>query len=175
MSLSLYEASIPGFIRSLQNLTSFLDKAEAHAKTSGASLQTYLDARLAEDMHPLSRQIQMCSDTSKGPAARLADVPAPSMPDTETTWAELKERVAKTLAFLQSIKPEQVNGREGATVELPLPGGKLTFTAQDFLFQFAIPNHLFHITTAYALLRAQGVPLGKMDFLAGGAPVSQAA
>ena len=175
MSISLYDASIPGFLRMLRNLSGFLDKAEAHAKTSGASLQTYLDAKLADDMHPLSRQIQMCSDTSKGPAARLADVPAPAMPDTETTWAELKERVAKTLAFLQSIKPEQVNGREAATVELPLPGGKLTFTAKDFLFQFAIPNHLFHITTAYALLRAQGVPLGKMDFLAGGAPVSQAA
>lgn len=175
MSLSLYEASIPGFIRSLKNLLSFLDKAEAHAKATGASLQTYLDARLAEDMHPLSRQIQMCSDTSKGPAARLADQAAPSMPDTETTWEELKARIAKTLAFLETITPQQVDGREDATVELPLPGGKLTFTAKDFLFQFAIPNHLFHITTAYALLRAQGVPLGKMDFLAGGQPVSQAA
>ncbi len=175
MSLSLYEASIPGFIRSLKNLASFLDKAEAHAKSTGASLQTYLDARLADDMHPLSRQIQMCSDSSKGPAARLSDQAPPSMPDTETTWEELRERIAKTLVFLQAIRPEQVDGREETTIEMPLPGGKLTFTAKDFLFQFAIPNHLFHITTAYALLRAQGVPLGKMDFLAGGSPVSQAA
>ncbi len=168
MSLSLYDASIPGFVRSLKNLASFLDKAEAHAKASGASLQSYMDAQLTEDMYPLTRQIQLASDSSKGAAARLSGEAPPSMPDTETTWAELKTRIANTLAFIESIKPEQVDGREDTTVELPLPGGKLTFTAKDFLFQFAIPNHLFHVTTAYALLRAKGVPLGKMDFLAGG-------
>lgn len=175
MSLSLYDASIPGFIRSLRNLSAFLDKAEAHAKAAGTPFSTYLDARLAPDMHPLTRQIQMCSDSSKGPAARLAGVDAPSMPDTETTLPELRERIAKTIAFLESIKPEQVNAREGATIEMPLPNGKLTFQAPEFLFQFALPNHMFHVTTAYALMRAQGVPLGKLDFLAGGAPIAQAA
>ena len=118
-------------------------------------------------MHPFSRQIQMASDAAKGGAARLAGVAPPSMPDTETTWVELKERLAKTIDFVSSIKPEQVNGDENRTVELPLPGRTMTFTAKDFLFNFGLPNFFFHVTTAYGLLRQQGVPLGKMDFLAG--------
>ena len=118
-------------------------------------------------MHPFSRQIQMVSDAAKGGAARLAGVAPPSMPDTETTWPELKARLQKTIDFLSSIKPEQVNGDETRTVELPLPGRTMTFTARDFLFNFGLPNFFFHVTTAYGLLRQQGVPLGKMDFLAG--------
>ena len=90
------------------------------------------------------------------------------MADTETTFPELKARIAKTIAFLDTISKEQVDARHGATIELPLPGRTMTFTAPDFLMQFSLANFLFHVTTAYALLRAQGVPLGKMDFLAGG-------
>jgi hypothetical protein len=174
MSLSLYDISIPTYLRGLRNLASFLDKAEAHAKDKGVELSTYTDARLIADMHPFTRQVQMASDSAKGGAARLAGIEAPSMPDTETTFPELKARIANTIAFLETIKKEQVDSRHGATIELPLPGRTLTFTAPDFLMQFSLANFLFHVTTAYALLRAQGVPLGKMDFLAGGAPPTAA-
>ncbi len=172
MALSLYDASIPGFVLMLKNLAALLDKAEAHAKAQGVDPATYLEARLAPDMHPLLRQIQMASDGSKGAAARLAGVEPPSMPDTETTWADAKARVAKTLAFIRSIRPDQVDGDETRTIELKFPNRTMTFTARDFLFTFALPNFLFHVTTAYGLLRAQGVPLGKMDFLAGGQAVA---
>ena len=163
MALSLYDASIPVYLQMLRNLSAIMDKAEAQ----GGDLAAYMEARLAPDMHPFSRQIQMASDAAKGGAARLAGVAPPSMPDTETTWAELKERLAKTIDFVSSIKPEQVNGDENRTVELPLPGRTMTFTARDFLFNFGLPNFFFHVTTAYGLLRKEGVPLGKMDFLAG--------
>jgi hypothetical protein len=168
MSVSLYEISIPTYRRGLQNLASFLDKAEAHAKTQGADLATYAEARLAPDMYPFTRQVQLASDAAKGGAARLAGVDAPAMPDTETTFPELKARIAGTIAFLDTITKDQVDARQGATIDLPLPGRTMTFTAPDFLMQFSLANFLFHVTTAYALLRAKGVPLGKMDFLAGG-------
>ncbi|MDB5478956.1 MAG: hypothetical protein JWO83_9 [Caulobacteraceae bacterium] len=168
MSVSLYDISIPTYRRGLQNLASFLDKAEAHAKAQGADLSTYAEARLAPDMHPFTRQVQLASDAAKGGAARLAGVEAPKMEDVETTFPELKERIAKTIAFLDTISKEQVDARHGAVIELPLPGRTMTFTAPDFLMQFSLANFLFHVTTAYALLRAKGVPLGKMDFLAGG-------
>ena len=161
MALSLYDASIPVYLQMLRNLSAIMDKAEAQ----GGDLAAYMEARLAPDMHPFSRQIQMVSDAAKGGAARLAGVAPPSMPDTETTWAELKERLAKTIDFVSSIKPEQVNGDENRTVELPLPGRTMTFTAKDFLFNFGLPNFFFHVTTAYDLLRQAGVPLGKRDFL----------
>ena len=168
MSLSFYDVSIPGYLHTLKNLAALLEKAEAHAKASGVDPTSYLDARLAPDMHPLTRQIQMASDAAKGGAARLAAVTPPSYPDTETTWAEVKARVAQTIAFVESIRPEQVNGAEGRTIELALPGRTLTFTGTDFLNQFSLPNFFFHVVTAYGLLRMQGVPLGKMDYLAGG-------
>jgi hypothetical protein len=168
VSVSLYDISIPTYRRGLQNLSSFLDKAAAHAKAHGTDLSTYAEARLAPDMHPFTRQVQMASDGAKGGAAQLAGVKPPSMPDTETTFPELKTRIAKTIAFLDTLTKDQVDARDGATIELPLPGRTMTFTPPDFLMQFSLANFLFHVTTAYALLRAQGVPLGKMDFLAGG-------
>ncbi len=168
MSVSLYDISIPTYRRGLQNLASFLDKAEAHAAAEGADLATYAGARLAPDMHPFTRQVQIASDAAKGGAARLAGIEAPKMEDTETTFPELKARIARTIAFLDTISKAQVDDRHGATIELPLPGRTMTFTAPDFLMQFSVANFLFHVTTAYALLRMHGVPLGKMDFLAGG-------
>jgi hypothetical protein len=168
MSVSLYDVSIPTYRRGLKNLASFLDKAETYAKANGVDLATYAEARLAPDMHPFTRQIQIASDGAKGAAARLAGVVAPAMEDTETTFAQLRERIAKTIAFLDTITKDQVDARDDATIELPLPSGTLTFVAPNFLTQFALPNFFFHVTTAYAILRAQGVPLGKMDFLAGG-------
>ena len=168
MSVSLYDISIPTYRRGLANLASFLDKAEAHAKAGGVDLATYAEARLAPDMHPFTRQVQIASDAAKGGAARLAGIEAPAMADTETTFPELRERIAKTIAFLDTVKKEDVDARHTATIELPMPGRTLTFTAPDFLMQFSLANFLFHVTTAYGLLRAQGVPLGKLDFLAGG-------
>ena len=168
MSLSLYDLSIPTYRRGLQNLASFLDKAEAHARSVGDELATYAEARLAPDMHPLTRQVQLASDAAKGGAARLAGITAPAMEDVETTFPELKARIARTIVFLDTISKDQVDARHGAIIELPLPGRTLSFAAPDFLMQFSLPNFLFHVTTAYALLRAQGAPLGKMDFLAGG-------
>jgi hypothetical protein len=175
LSVSFYDISIPTYRRGLQNLASFLDKAEAYAKANGVDLKTYTDAKLAPDMHPFPRQIHLASDAAKGGAARLAGVEAPPMPDTEITFPELKERIAKTIAFLDTIKKEDVDARHNATIELPLPGRTMTFAAPDFLMQFSLANFLFHVTTAYALLRAQGVPLGKMDFLAGGQMAQAAA
>jgi len=168
LSLSLYEASIPGYLHMLRNLAAMLDKAETHAKTQGVALSTYAEARLAPDMSPLIGQIQLASDAAKGGGARLAAITPPSFPDTETTFAELKERVAKTIAFLETLKPEQIDGGEDRIIELVFPGRTMTFTGRDFLLRFSMPNFLFHVVTAYGVLRSQGVPLGKMDYLAGG-------
>jgi len=172
MAYSLFDASIPVYLHMLKNLAAILEKAEAHARANGVDPQSYLEARLAPDMHPLTNQIQLASDAAKSGAARLAGVTAPSFPDTETTWEEVKARVAKTIAFVEQIKREQLEGREDATVELPLPSGALTFSGRDFLALFALPNFLFHVTTAYGLLRAKGVPLGKLDFLNGAKAVA---
>ncbi len=168
MSLSLYDASIPGYLRMLRNLAAVLTKAQAYADANGIALSTLTEARLSPDMHPLPRQIQMASDAAKGGAARLAGVEPPSMPDVETTFPELQARIAATVAYLETLKPEQFVGREDSTIELKFPNGSMTFTGRDFLFNFSLPNFLFHVTTAYAILRNQGAPLGKMDFLAGG-------
>jgi hypothetical protein len=170
LTLALYDIVVPPYIRVLKNLSACLDHAEAHANETGKPLSALLEARLAPDMHPLPNQIQMASDGAKSTAARLAGIEPPSMADTETTFPELKARIAATIAFLESIKPDQLNGREDAIVALPLPGGKMQFKALDFLTQFAQPNFMFHVVTAYGLLRSQGAPLGKMMFLAGGAP-----
>ena len=168
MSLSLYDVAIPLYQRMLANLASFLDKAEAHAQTGGPGVDTLAGARLVDDMHPFVRQIQMASDSAKGGAARLAQQDPPSMPDTETTFPELRERIAKTQAYLAGLKREAFEGAEDRIIELKLPNRTMTFSGPDFLTAFSIPNFLFHVTTAYAILRAHGVPLGKMDFLAGG-------
>lgn len=167
MPLSLYDASIPVYTRMLRNLAALLDKAEAHAVATGLPLSDLMEARLAPDMHSLVGQIQLASDAAKGGAARLAGVTPPSMPDTETTYEDLKTRIAKTLAFLESIAPDQISEDLERTIELPLPKGAMTFTAKDFLLTYALPNFMFHVTTAYALLRHKGAPIGKLDFLAG--------
>jgi uncharacterized protein len=171
LSLSLYDASIPVYLHMLRNLSALLDKAEAHAASQGTALSTYVEARLAPDMHPLRGQIQLASDAAKGGAARLAGVTPPSFPDTETSFPELKDRVARTIAFVETIQREQVDGGEERTIELPVPGRTLTFTGRDFLLRFSLPNFLFHVVTAYGVLRSQGVPLSKMDYLAGAQPV----
>ena len=167
MSLSLYDASIALYARMLGNLAHFLDKAEAFAAEGKVELASLAEASLGHGMYPLARQVQLASDAAKGGAARLAGVEPPAMPDTETTFAELKARIAKTLTFLETIKRDQVEDHEDRQIVLTFPGRTMEFTGESFLLTFSLPNFLFHVTTAYAILRSQGVPLGKMDYLAG--------
>lgn len=165
MSLSLYEASIPVMTRGLSQLAAILEKGETYAKESGLDPAAVLDARLSQDMYPLTRQVQAACDAAKFCGARLSGVAAPREPDTEQTFAELQERIARTLAFLGGIEAAQVDGREDAEVVLKTPSQEITFLARNYLLQFSIPNFFFHMTTAYGLLRMQGVPVGKLDFL----------
>jgi hypothetical protein len=167
MSFTIYDASIPPMIRMLENLAKILDKAVAQAKSEDKDPATLLDARLAPDMHPLTRQIQIASDAAKGCAARLAGIEPPAMPDTETNFAELHARIAATIAFLKSVTAEQLAGAEDRKVTLKLPQGALELSGRDFLTTFALPNFYFHTTTAYGLLRHKGIQIGKRDYLGG--------
>ena len=165
MSLSMYQASIPAFIKILNNLSAILDKAASHAEAKKIDLSVFVNARLFPDMFPVSRQIQIATDAVKGCAARLAGVEPPSFPDTESTFPELKARIAKTVAFLESFKPAQIDGSEERKIALKVGGQDLTFLGQPYLFTFVIPNFYFHVTTAYDILRHNGVEIGKRDFL----------
>jgi len=165
MSLSMYQASIPVFIRMLTSLSAILDKAEAQAEAKKIDLSALTKARLAPDMLPFTVQIQIASDTAKGCAARLGGIEVPSFPDTESTFPELKARIAKTIDFLKSVKPEQIDGSEQRDVTLKQRTGELHFKGQNYLLSFALPNFFFHVTTAYALLRHNGIEIGKQDYL----------
>lgn len=166
MSLSMYQASIPTFIHALNNLSAILGKAAAYAsETNKIAPETLVNARLYPNMFPLSRQVQIASDIVKGFAARISGAEVPSYPDTETTFPELQARIAKTIAFLQSIPAAQVDGTEAKTIKLKVGPNEMTFTGQDYLLQFVIPNLYFHTTTAYAILRHNGLDIGKADFL----------
>ena len=167
MSVSLYDVSIPIFTLSLNNLAAILDKAAAHAEAKKVDPKAIPAARLIVDMLPLSAQIQIACDTAKGAAARLAGVEVPKHEDTESTIPELKARVMKTLDFIKSIKPQQLEGAETRQIELKFPQRTLTFTSLNYLTNFVLPNFFFHMTMAYALLRKNGVELGKRDFLGG--------
>ena len=165
MSISLYDVSIPIFTLSLSNLSAILDKADSHGGAKKVDPKVIPQARLIVDMLPLSAQIQIACDTAKGAAARLAGVAIPKHEDTEATLAELKARVAKTLDFIKTIKPEQLQGAETREVVLQFPQTTLKFNGLNYLTNFALPNFFFHVTMAYALLRKNGVDLGKRDFL----------
>lgn len=167
MSLSMYEASIPVLTRMLANLSSLLKKAEANAAARGIDPKVFIDSRLAPDMYPLARQVQIASDMAKGCAARLAGVEVPSWADTETSFDELQARIAKTQEFLKGIDAAQLEGSETRTVVLKMRSGDISFSGRDYLLGFAMPNFYFHVTTAYAILRHNGVDVGKMDFLGG--------
>ena len=167
MALTMYTASVPVFVRGLSNLSGLLAKGLASAEARDIDPAVLIAARLAPDMHPLSRQVQIASDSAKGAASRLAGVDNPSWPDTETTFPELQARIKQTIDYLQTFKPEQFEGSETRTVTLPSPGGDMKFTGQEFLFGFVLPNFFFHVTTAHAILRHNGVPIGKMDYLGG--------
>ena len=165
MTLSLYQASVPVLVRALNNLTAILGKATVHAEAKKIDPSVFINARLAPDMFPLARQIQSASDSAKGCAARLAGVSIPSYADTEVTFPELQERIAKTLAFLQSLNVVQIDGNEDRAVTIRLRGGEVHFTGQSYLLSFALPNFFFHVSMAYAILRHHGLEIGKVDFL----------
>ena len=167
MPFTIYDASIPPMIRSLENLSKIMDKAVGQAKAEDKPLSSLLEARFAPDMHPFTRQIQIASDAAKGAAARLSGVEAPSMPDTETTFPELKQRIAKTIDFLKSVSASKMAGAEEREIVMKFPQGEMKFSGRDFLTGFALPNFFFHVTTAYDLLRHKGITIGKMDYLGG--------
>lgn len=167
MSLSYFQLSVPVFLRGFDNLLKWLDKAAAHADANGVPIDELLQARLAPDMYPLTRQIQIASDAAKLCTARLAGVEAPSFPDTETTLEEVRERITKTQAFIRSLTPEQYEANAGNTITVKMTSQSVTFSQQDYLLNFAQPNFYFHLTTTYDILRHKGVSLGKMDYLGG--------
>lgn len=165
MSVSLYDVSIPIFTLSLNNLSAILDKTVSHSQQKKVEPKVLPETRLIADMLPLSAQIQIACDTAKGAAARLAGVEIPKHEDTEATLAELKARVAKTLDFIKTLRPEQLQGAETREIVLQFPQTTLKFNGVSYLTNFVLPNFFFHVTMAYALLRKNGVELGKRDFL----------
>lgn len=165
MQITMYQASAPRFVHMLKNLSSMLDKAQAHAearKIDPAALTTF---RLYPDMFPLSRQVQVACDVAKGVAARLAGVEVPRHEDTEQTFPELKARIAKTIAFIETIRPEQIDGSEEKDIVVKLGKQEYRFKGMQYLLNWAYPNFYFHVTTAYNILRHNGVELGKRDFV----------
>ena len=161
MSFSIYDASAPVFVSTPKNMRAWLDKAASEGDPAAL-----VEARLAEDMKPLTAQYQFASDSAKNAVARLIGIDPPAMPDTETTFAELQARCDKTIAFIESVGMADFDRAEDREVTIKFPNGMgYRFTGGDYLRRFALPNFYFHATTAYAILRAQGISLGKPDYL----------
>ncbi len=165
MSISMYQASIPTITRALTNLIAVLEKAAAHAEAKKIDPAVLVNARLYPDMFPLARQVQIASDTSKGGTARLAQVEPPKYDDTETTFPELVARVRKTIDYLATLKPEQIDGGEDRTVTWKTQTATRSMQGMPYLLNHVLPNVFFHCTTAYDILRHNGVEVGKQDFL----------
>ena len=161
MSFAIYDASAPVFANALRDMRAWLDKAAAEKPET-----ELIEARLAPDMRPLPAQFQMASDSAKNAIGRLAGIEAPAMADTEASFADLKERCDRTIAFIDGVDRARLDGAEDRQVELRFPNGMgYRFTGSAFLTGFALPNFFFHVTTAYAILRNAGISLGKPDFL----------
>ena len=165
MSFSMYQASIPVFIHMMRAMGGVLEKGRASAVSRDIEPTVLIEARLAPDMHKLSRQVQIASDIVKNGGARLAGVQAPSFPDTETSFEALQERLTKTIDFLQPITAEQMEVSEARQITLKLPNREMTFDGAAYLTGFVLPNLYFHATATYTILRHIGVPLGKADFM----------
>lgn len=165
MKISMYQASAPRFANALRNLSAILDKAQAHCEAKKIDPVTMGGMRLIADMLPLSRQVQIACDTAKGAVARLAGVEIPKHEDTEQNLAELKQRIGKTIDVILSVKPEAIDATEDKEVVLKLGGKDTSFKGLQYLLGFAYPNFYFHVTTAYAILRANGVDIGKRDYI----------
>ena len=165
MQITMYQASVPRFIHMLGNLNAILAKAQAHAQARKIDESAFTGFRLAPDMLPFTRQVMIATDTAKGCAARLAGVTPPVYEDTEKTLDELQARVAKTIAYLQTFKPEQIDGSEEKEVTLKRRDGEERYQGLHYLPWHAIPNFYFHVSMAYAILRHNGVEIGKRDYL----------
>ena len=168
MTISMYSASVPMFQQTLRNLSHILDKAEAHAQARKFDATALTAYRLAPDMLPLTRQVLIACDGPKNGLARVAGIEAPKFEDNETTVAELKARIGKTLDFLASLTPESLDGTEDKDITFPIGrDATRTMKADAYLKHWVVPNFFFHVTTTYVILRHAGVELGKSDYLAG--------
>jgi hypothetical protein len=165
MSLSMSKASVPAFVRGLNVLSDLLKKGEEHAAQAGIAPEAILGARLADDMLPLSAQVQRANDASKFTVQRLSGGEAPKFEDTETSFAQLQERIANTIAYLQSVDAAQIDAGSDREVSLKFGSFGANFTGESYLLSFALPNFYFHVVTAYDILRNQGVQIGKRDYL----------
>jgi len=165
MTISMYQASVPVVIRTLNNLVGILEKGATYAESKKIDPSVLVNSRLFPDMFPLSRQVQIASDIAKRGVAQLAGMEAPKFEDNETTFAELIDRIQKTISYLDTFKPDQVDGSEERTITLQMPNNTLSFQGMPFLIYFVLPNVYFHVTTAYGILRHCGVEVGKLDFL----------
>ena len=165
MTISMYQASVPVFIRMLKNLAAILAKGATYAETKKIDPVVLVNSRLYPDMFPLVLQVQIASDVAKGCGARLAGLEPPKFEDNEATFPELLTRIDKTVAYLETLKPEQIDGSEDKTITLQIRNKTLTFLGMPFLLNFALPNFYFHVTTAYDILRHCGVEIGKQDFI----------
>lgn len=166
MNISMYRSSVPVLTRSLKNLIHILEKGAAHAEAKGIDPTVLVNSRLYPDMFALAKQIQVASDVSRRGMARLAGVEAPPIEDNETTFLELIERLEQSIAYVETFTPEQINGTEEKDIELPIGQGQtMTLQGWPFLTFFVLPNVYFHVTTAYDILRHNGVDVGKRDFL----------
>lgn len=166
MSHPLFDATIPAFTRSLKALDACLDKAQAHADGLKCDIANILGSRLAPDMFPLSRQIQIACDFAKSISSRMAGVDVPGYEDNEVTLADFKARIAKTIAYINTITPEQFEGSETRTISIPMrDGSKREYVGAPYLNHAGLPNFYFHLTSAYAILRHNGVQVGKKDFI----------
>jgi hypothetical protein len=165
MTISMYQASVPVFVRMLKNLSAILEKGQKHAEARKIAAGVLPASRLIADMFPLSRQVQIATDHAKGAAARLAGVDIPKYEDNEQTIEGLKARIAKTIAFVETFTAERLAGSEEREIILALSFGELKFKGADYLLGFALPNFYFHVVTAYDILRQNGVDVGKRDFL----------
>jgi uncharacterized protein len=167
VAISIYDQMVPPFTQMLESLDKVLTKAEADATARKIDPQVFINGRLAPDMLPLKVQIQIMTDQCKGGASRLAGLEPPKWADDEASFADLHARVAKTIAHLKSFKPAQFDGAETRAIELKFPNATFNFTGKDYLLKFVTPNFYFHYTTAYAILRHNGVQIGKADFIGG--------
>ncbi|HMH19574.1 MAG TPA: DUF1993 family protein [Burkholderiales bacterium] len=165
MNISMYQASTPRFANILKNLSGILDKAQAHAEAKKIEPSVLLNSRLYPDMFALARQVQIACDSAKGAVARLAGVEVPKHEDTEQTFAELKARIAKTIAFVESLKPAQIDGSEEKNIHLKLGSREVDWKGMQYLLGHALPNFYFHVVTAYDILRHNGVEVGKRDYI----------
>lgn len=165
MALTMYSITVPAYIRGFAVLTTLIEKAEAFAEEKKINPAVLVNARLAPDMLPFSGQIQRASDTAKATIRRLTDVDVPSFPDEEASLADLRERIAKTVALLENVDSAALDGADAKSVDLSAGSLKVTLSGEEYVQKFALPNFYFHVTTAYDILRHNGVPLGKLTYI----------